>query len=166
VHFSFYYQPFITLIVKKSCHIKKLIIPKENILLVPKGHFHFSKFANFRPPPCLAPEKPDHEILFEMLVHSCSFRIWAKNFGTIGFFEILYFEVDHFWQNLVGKPILNYKYLNGALTHMKTTSMFRKLLLKALKRNKNCFFKLYRLWVECGRVCNWDFFVSIESFLQ
>ena len=30
------------------------------------------------------------------------------------------------------KPILKYKYLNDALAHMKTTYIFRKLLLKAL----------------------------------
>ena len=32
-------------------YLKKLIKPKEKILLVPKGHFHFSKFANIRPSP-------------------------------------------------------------------------------------------------------------------
>jgi len=69
-------------------YIKKLIKPKEKIFLVPKGHFYFTKFATFRPPPCFGPEKPDHETHSEMLALSCSFRIWAKNFGTISFFEI------------------------------------------------------------------------------
>jgi hypothetical protein len=31
-----------------------------------------------------------------MLALSCSFRIWAKNFGTISFFEIFDFKVYHF----------------------------------------------------------------------
>jgi len=77
-------------------YIKKLIRPKEKKILVPKGHFQITKFANFRPPPCFKPEKPDHETHSEMLALSCSLRIWAKNIGTISFFEIFDFEVDHF----------------------------------------------------------------------
>ncbi len=37
-------------------YIKKLIKPKEKKFLVPKGHFHFSKFATLGPHPSQTPE--------------------------------------------------------------------------------------------------------------
>jgi len=77
-------------------YIKKLIKPKEKKFLVPKGHFHFTKFANFRPPPCFKLEKPDHETYSEMLALSCSFGIWALSDGRLEFFKIFDFKVDHF----------------------------------------------------------------------
>ena len=77
-------------------YIKKLIKPKEKKILVPKGHFHFTKFANFRHPPCFKPEKPDHETHSEMLALSCSFGIWALSDGRLEFFKIFDFKVDHF----------------------------------------------------------------------
>ena len=115
------------------------------MFLVPKDYFHFLSFANFGNSSYVASEKPGHDTHSEMLTYYCSLRISAKSVGTVSFFEIFDFEVDHFWPILVRKQILKYKYLNDALTHIKTTYIiFRKLLLRAIKWHKNCFFKLYQ----------------------
>ena len=70
--------------------------PKEKIILVPKDHFDFLNFDNFGPPSYLAPERHGHKIHSEMLTYYCSFRISDKSVGTVSFFEIFDFEVDHF----------------------------------------------------------------------
>ena len=82
-------------------HIKKMIKPKENNFLVPKGHFHFSKIDNFRPPLCLEPEKPDHKTHSEMLTY-LFFSESELCGGTFSFFEIFYFQVGSFSTKLGG----------------------------------------------------------------